>query len=105
MKTRQPELRGNPQFDFGRWKLRLELVPFHPHKQSALSIIPMKSKPPFENGVSYLLASDFHQTLSFNDPSYVLCDLLGIHGFEQKVAGLAKSDLAYRMALVGWGLS
>ena len=31
----------------------------------------MKSKPPFENGFSYLLASDFDQTLSFNDSGYV----------------------------------
>jgi hypothetical protein len=70
-----------------------------------MSIIPMKSKPPFENGFSYPLASDFDQTLSFNDPGYVSCDLLGIHGFEQKVARLAKSNLAHRMALVVWGLS
>jgi hypothetical protein len=68
-------------------------------------MIPMKSEPLLENRVSYLLASDFDQTLSFNDSSYVLCDLFGIHGFEQKVAGLAKSDLAHRMALVVWGLS
>jgi len=27
MKARQPELRGVPQFDSGRWKLRLEVVP------------------------------------------------------------------------------
>ena len=27
MKTRQPELRAIPQFDSGRWKLRLERVP------------------------------------------------------------------------------
>jgi hypothetical protein len=27
MKARQPELRGIPQFDSGRWKLRLERVP------------------------------------------------------------------------------
>ena len=26
MKTRQPELRAIPQFDSGRWKLRLELM-------------------------------------------------------------------------------
>jgi hypothetical protein len=26
MKTRQPELRAIPQFDSGRWKLRLEVV-------------------------------------------------------------------------------
>jgi hypothetical protein len=29
MKTRQPELRAIPQFDSGRWKLRLERVPVH----------------------------------------------------------------------------
>ncbi len=68
-------------------------------------MIPMKSEPLLENRVSYLLASDFDQTLSFNDPGYVSCDLLGIHGFEQKVARLAKSNLAHRMALVVWGLS
>ena len=27
MKARQPEFRAIPQFDSGRWKLRLELVP------------------------------------------------------------------------------
>ena len=68
-------------------------------------MIPMKSEPLLENRFSYLLASDFDQTPSFNDPGYVLCDLLGIHGFEQKVAGLAKSNLAHRMALVVWSLS
>ena len=36
----------------------------------------MKSEPPFENGFSYLLASDFDQTLSFNDSGYVLWDRL-----------------------------
>ena len=41
-----------------------------------MSIIPMKSKPLFENGFSYLLASDFDQTLSFNDSGYVLWDRL-----------------------------
>jgi hypothetical protein len=66
-------------------------------------MIPMKSEPLLGNRVSYLLASDFDQTLSFNDPGYVLCDLLGMHGFEQKVAGLAKSDLAHRMAPVDLG--
>ncbi len=34
MKARQPELRGIPQFDSGRWKLRLERVPFSTDKQS-----------------------------------------------------------------------
>jgi hypothetical protein len=55
-----------------------------------MSIFSMTSPPSFENGFSFLLASDFDQTLSFNDSGYLLCDLLGIRGFEEKVAGLAK---------------
>jgi hypothetical protein len=34
MKARQLELRGIPQFDSGRWKLRLEVVPVSNDKQS-----------------------------------------------------------------------
>jgi hypothetical protein len=34
MKARQLELRGIPQFDSGRWKLRLEVVPISTDKQS-----------------------------------------------------------------------
>src|SRR5258708_22835138 len=41
----------------------------------------------------YLLASDFDQTLSFNDSGLVLSELLGIYGFEDRVAGLARSNL------------
>jgi phosphoserine phosphatase len=41
----------------------------------------------------YLLASDFDQTLSFHDSGHVLADLLGVKDFEQKVAGLAHSNL------------
>jgi HAD superfamily phosphoserine phosphatase-like hydrolase len=41
----------------------------------------------------YLLASDFDQTLSFNDSGHVLSELLGVRDFEQKVAGLARSNL------------
>lgn len=41
----------------------------------------------------YLLASDFDQTLSFNDSGLVLSELLGISGFEARVAGLARSNL------------
>jgi len=41
----------------------------------------------------YLLASDFDQTLSFNDSGHVLSELLGVTDFEQKVAGLARSNL------------
>ena len=41
----------------------------------------------------YLLASDFDQTLSFNDSGIVLSELLGASGFQEKVAGLARINL------------
>jgi HAD superfamily phosphoserine phosphatase-like hydrolase len=41
----------------------------------------------------YLLASDFDQTLSFNDSGLELSHLFGISGFESRVAGLANSNL------------
>ena len=41
----------------------------------------------------YLLASDFDQTLSFNDSGQVLAEMLGISNFQQKVAGLTRSNL------------
>lgn len=41
----------------------------------------------------YLLASDFDQTLSFNDSGNVLSELLGRSGFQEKVAGMAQKHL------------
>jgi phosphoserine phosphatase len=41
----------------------------------------------------FLLASDFDQTLSFKDSGVVLSEILGISGFEDRVAGLAHSNL------------
>src|SRR2546427_2874367 len=41
----------------------------------------------------YLLASDFDQTLSFNDSGSVLSDLLGASDFDEKVAGLSRINL------------
>jgi 2-hydroxy-3-keto-5-methylthiopentenyl-1-phosphate phosphatase len=41
----------------------------------------------------FLLASDFDQTLSFNDSGSELSELLGVSHFEQKVAGLSASHL------------
>jgi 2-hydroxy-3-keto-5-methylthiopentenyl-1-phosphate phosphatase len=46
----------------------------------------------------YLVASDFDQTLSFNDSGRALGDLLGIRGFDEKVAGLAKANLVQQGA-------
>jgi len=36
MKARQLELRGIPQFDSGRWKLRLERVPVDPNNETTI---------------------------------------------------------------------
>jgi phosphoserine phosphatase len=41
----------------------------------------------------HLLASDFDQTLSFNDSGIALSDLLGIKGFQDKVTGLSRLNL------------
>lgn len=46
----------------------------------------------------HLVASDFDKTLSFNDSGLVLSELMGISGFEEKVAGLAKSNLVQQGA-------
>ena len=45
-----------------------------------------------------LLVSDFDQTLSFNDSGQVLSQLIGAPGFEEKVAGLARSNLVQQGA-------
>jgi phosphoserine phosphatase len=41
----------------------------------------------------YLLASDFDQTLSFNDSGLVLSELIGVSRFQEKVDGLARCHL------------
>ena len=41
----------------------------------------------------FLVASDFDQTLSFNDSGLVLADILGVPGFQEKVDGLAHCHL------------
>jgi 2-hydroxy-3-keto-5-methylthiopentenyl-1-phosphate phosphatase len=46
-----------------------------------------------ENSKHYLLASDFDQTLSFNDSGIVLSELLGNSRFGEKVAGLSMINL------------
>ena len=38
MKARQPELRGIPQFDSGRWKLRLERLPLDPDNETTIGV-------------------------------------------------------------------
>src|SRR5512144_1514983 len=48
----------------------------------------------------YLFASDFDQTLTFNDTGYVLSELLGIsvEEFESKTKGMAKLNLVQQGA-------
>ncbi|HYZ87605.1 MAG TPA: HAD-IB family phosphatase [Bryobacteraceae bacterium] len=46
----------------------------------------------------FLVASDFDQTLSFNDSGIILAEMLGVHNFEEKVAGLAKIGLVQQGA-------
>ena len=46
----------------------------------------------------YLVVSDFDQTLSFNDSGAVLSDLIGAPGFQEKVAGLARTNLVQQGA-------
>src|SRR6266849_1056338 len=46
----------------------------------------------------YFLASDFDQTLSFNDSGVVLSELIGFHGFHDKVAGLSQMNLVQQGA-------
>ena len=56
-----------------------------------MSSTPLRSK-------HYLLVSDFDQTLSFNDSGVVLSDLIGAPGFQEKVAGLARTNLVQQGA-------
>ena len=46
----------------------------------------------------YLLASDFDQTLSFNDSGIVLSELLGLEAFREKTAGLSRIHLVQQGA-------
>jgi len=46
----------------------------------------------------YLLASDFDQTLSFNDSGVALSELIGFHNFHEKVKGLSEMNLVQQGA-------
>src|SRR5689334_6211615 len=46
----------------------------------------------------YLLASDFDQTLSFNDSGVVLAELIGIKNFHDRVKGLSQINLVQQGA-------
>ena len=46
----------------------------------------------------YLIASDFDQTLSFNDSGIVLSELIGVSNFRAKVSGLSDIHLVQQGA-------
>ena len=53
----------------------------------------------------YLLASDFDQTLSFNDSGIVLSEMLGITGFRERVAALSNLNLVQQGAELAYPLA
>ena len=53
----------------------------------------------------YLLASDFDQTLSFNDSGIVLSEMLGISSFREKVAALSNLNLVQQGAELAYLLA
>src|SRR5438105_7634480 len=53
----------------------------------------------------YLLASDFDQTLSFNDSGLVLSEMLGITSFREKVATLSQLNLVQQGAELAYLLA
>jgi len=58
----------------------------------------MNTNLPMNGTNHFLVASDFDQTLSFNDSGFVLSELLGIRDFEAKIAGLAATTLVHQGA-------
>jgi len=64
----------------------------NPREYEKLVIMPTETA---QQTKRYILASDFDQTLSFNDSGYVLSDLLGVPEaeFERKITGMAKLNL------------
>jgi HAD superfamily phosphoserine phosphatase-like hydrolase len=51
-----------------------------------------------EHSTAYLVASDFDKTLSFNDSGFVLSEIIGVKDFEERVAGLAATNLVQQGA-------
>src|SRR5437762_11891589 len=64
-----------------------------PYQQDAGGPVSSLSPSASSSSRHFLLASDFDQTLSFNDSGLVLSELIGASSFEAKVAGLAASNL------------
>jgi HAD superfamily phosphoserine phosphatase-like hydrolase len=57
------------------------------------SLVPDNPIVPLRHSRHFLVASDFDQTLSFNDSGVVLSELVGASEFQRKVDGLARINL------------
>jgi 2-hydroxy-3-keto-5-methylthiopentenyl-1-phosphate phosphatase len=70
---------------------------FYGHSAVEGNLIPVMSEKPLRR---YLFASDFDQTLTFNDSGYVLSELVGIptEEFERKAKGMARLNLVQQGA-------
>src|ERR1041384_344172 len=53
----------------------------------------------------YLVASDFDQTLSFNDSGVVLSEVVGVPGFREKAADLSRLNLVQQGAELAYLLA
>ena len=51
-----------------------------------------------DQSITYLVASDFDKTLSFNDSGHVLSKIIGVADFEEKVDGLSQTNLVQQGA-------
>ncbi|HEY0564053.1 MAG TPA: HAD-IB family phosphatase [Terriglobales bacterium] len=50
----------------------------------------------------FVVISDFDQTLSFNDSGSILASMIGVTGFEERVAGLSKIHLVQQGGELGY---
>jgi hypothetical protein len=62
VKTRQPEWRAIPQFDAGRWKLRLERVPLSSDNQTNDEDHPYEIGSAIRKSILPIASDDFDQT-------------------------------------------
>jgi HAD superfamily phosphoserine phosphatase-like hydrolase len=68
------------------------------HSRLAFGEVANKERSITRMAKRYLLASDFDQTLSFNDSGVALSELIGFHGFHDKVKGLSNINLVQQGA-------
>src|SRR6058998_4448555 len=68
----------------------------HASKESGIDMSTTRAAPGH-----YLIASDFDQTLSFNDSGLVLSELIGVPNFREKVDGLSDIHLRSEERRVG----